>query len=134
MSAMKPAQVDELFAEAVNSGDVDALVALYEPDAPLVTHTGDVVSDTPARLIYAKSFFSMAPKIELTTERIIENGDLALVWSPWTVTGTAADGSTVALAGQAVVVLRRQPDGSWRIAIDNPGWNAVEPGDDRSNG
>ena len=122
MSAKQPAQVDELFAAAFNAGDAEALVALYEPDAPLVAHTGDVISDTPSRRAYVEGFVAMAPKIDLRTERIIENGDLALVYSPWTVTGTEPDGTTVEMAGDSVVVLRRQPDGTWLFAIDNPGW------------
>ena len=122
MPAMQPAQVDELFAEAFNDADVDALVALYEPTAPLVAHTGDIVADPVARRAYVEGFFAMNPKIDLHTDRIIENGDLALVYSPWTVTGTAPDGSPVEMAGDSVVVLRRQADGSWRFAIDNPGW------------
>lgn len=124
MPAMKPAQVDELFAEAFNAGDVDALVALYEPDAPLVTHTGDVISDAATRRAYVEGFFTMAPKMDLRTDRIIENGDLALVYSPWTVTGTEPDGTSVEMAGDSVVILRRQPDRTWRFAIDNPGWKA----------
>jgi ketosteroid isomerase-like protein len=121
---MKPAQVDELFAEAFNAGDVDALLALYEPDAPLVAHTGDVLSDPPSRRAYAEGFFAISPKIKLTTAKIIENGNLALVYSPWTITGTEPDGTTIEMAGDSVVVLRLQPDRTWRFAIDNPGWRA----------
>jgi uncharacterized protein (TIGR02246 family) len=121
---MKPAQVDELFAAAFNSGDLDALLALYEPDAPLVGHTGEVFADPAGRRSYAEGFFTLNPKIDLRTERIIENGDLALVYSPWTATGTDGDGNPVELAGDSVVVLRRQADGTWRFAIDNPGWSA----------
>ena len=124
MPATTPAQVDELFAEAFNAADVDGLVDLYEADAPLVAHTGDLIADPVSRRAYVEGFFAMNPKIDLRTERIIEHGDLALVYSPWTVTGTGPDGSPVEMAGDSVVVLRRQPDGSWRFAIDNPGWAA----------
>jgi len=123
MPATTPAQVDELFAAAFNAADVDGLVALYEPTARLVAHTGDTISDPTTRRAYVESFFAMSPKIDLRTERIIENGDLALVYSPWTVSGTGADGTPVEMAGDSVVVLRRQADGTWRFAIDNPGWS-----------
>jgi uncharacterized protein (TIGR02246 family) len=121
---MQPADVDELFAAAFNAGDADVLLALYEPDAPLVAHTGEVFADPAGRRSYAESFFSLDPKMDLRTERIIENGDLALVYSAWTVTGTDRDGNPVEMGGDSVVVLRRQGDGSWRFAIDNPGWTA----------
>jgi hypothetical protein len=31
--AHKPEELDELFVQALHSGDVDALIALYEPEA-----------------------------------------------------------------------------------------------------
>ena len=37
MPATKPQDIHTLFLDAFNRGDVDALVALYEPDALLVT-------------------------------------------------------------------------------------------------
>jgi ketosteroid isomerase-like protein len=35
-AATKPEDIQRLFAEAINSGNVDALLALYESDATLV--------------------------------------------------------------------------------------------------
>ena len=122
MPATDPAHVDTLFAEAFNAGDIEPFLALYEPDAPLLTHTGEIIADPGSRRAYVEGFFSMNPKIDLTTERIIQNGDLALVYSPWTVSGVAPDGTAVEMAGDSVAVLRRQVDGTWRFAIDNPGW------------
>ena len=34
--------------------------------------------------------------------------------------GTGADGSEVNLTGQTSDVVRRQPDGTWLLVIDNP--------------
>lgn len=45
-------------------------------------------------------------------------GDLALVHTRWSLEATAPDGAA----------LRRQPDGRWLIAIDNPWGTAVLPG------
>ncbi len=40
MPAHKPEELDELFAQALNSGDLDALVDLYEPQACLEHQRG----------------------------------------------------------------------------------------------
>ena len=34
--------------------------------------------------------------------------------------GTGPNGMTVEMAGKSSDVLRRQPDGTWLIAVDNP--------------
>jgi ketosteroid isomerase-like protein len=42
------------------------------------------------------------------------------VISRWTLTGSRQDGSPLEMTGQTSDVVRRQADGSWRLAIDNP--------------
>lgn len=122
MPAMKPEQIDELFAEAFNAGDAEALVSLYEADATFVAHTGEIISKSQALREYVEGLFALQPKIELRTAKVLQHGDLALVSSSWTVGGTDPDGNAVEMSGNSVVVLRQQADGSWRFAIDDPGW------------
>ena len=45
MPAQKPQDIHDLFLDAFNRGDVEALVALYEPEALLVTASGPSVLD-----------------------------------------------------------------------------------------
>jgi uncharacterized protein (TIGR02246 family) len=122
MTAHTPQQVDEQFAAAVNAGDLAALVELYEPHAPLVADTGETLATPEARRAYVEGFFGMNPKIDMRTAKVIRNGDLALMFSPWTCQCTGPHGSPVDMSGNSVVVLRRQPDNTWRFAIDDPGW------------
>jgi ketosteroid isomerase-like protein len=42
MAAKTPEDVDRLFEERVNAGDVDGVLALYEPGATLVMPEGDL--------------------------------------------------------------------------------------------
>jgi ketosteroid isomerase-like protein len=52
---------------------------------------------------------------------VIENGDLALAYGEWTLTGGVdPDGNPVNLEGRSTDVMRRQSDGSWVDAIDDP--------------
>jgi len=52
--------------------------------------------------------------------KVFQTGGIALTHSDWTLTGTAPDGSTVNMGGKSADVMRRQPDGTWLLIIDNP--------------
>ncbi len=47
-------------------------------------------------------------------------GDIAVHFAPWTMTGTAPDGTEIKQTGLSVAVLRKQADGNWLMVIDNP--------------
>ena len=46
--ATKPIDVHDLFAQTFNAGDVDAIVALYEPGATLGVQPGQTVTGKAA--------------------------------------------------------------------------------------
>jgi ketosteroid isomerase-like protein len=64
--------------------------------------------------------FASRAKIEVETKGIIQSEDLALMPGKWTLTAWGADGRALKRTGVATDVARRQPDGVWLIAIDNP--------------
>jgi ketosteroid isomerase-like protein len=105
--AIQPEDLDRLFLERANSGDVEGVVALYEPNAVLAFPPGQVtVGRQNIRRVYAQSIAS-GQKFQGTVRKALVNGDLAM--------------TSTALPGNATVeVARRQPDGSWLWAIDNP--------------
>ena len=51
---------------------------------------------------------------------MVEAGDIALYCCQWTMQFTGPDGQEQTLSGRDANVARRQPDGTWRILIDNP--------------
>jgi len=59
MPAHKPEELDELFAQALNSGDLDALVALYEPQACFNSEPGQVVTGPQAIRETLSGFLAM---------------------------------------------------------------------------
>ena len=62
----------------------------------------------------------MRGKLESKIKRVFQTGNLALVISEWSFSGTGPDGNPVNLASTATDVLRQQPDGTWDVIIDNP--------------
>jgi ketosteroid isomerase-like protein len=107
--AKRPEDISDLFLERANAGDVEGLVALYEPDAVLAFPPGQLtVGHEQIRAAYAE-FLAGRPTLGSTGQRpAIVNGDLAL-----TSTRLPSGGATVEIA-------RRQPDGTWLWVIDQP--------------
>lgn len=120
MSATEPEQMHGLFEHAFNAGDLEALMALYEPDAALIPQPGSVAEGTAAIRDALRWFLDRRGRITLDTKLVLRVGDLALLANRWTLTGgTMPDGSPAELGATTSEVARRQPDGSWLYVIDN---------------
>jgi ketosteroid isomerase-like protein len=57
----------------------------------------------------------------------IEAGDIVVLISDWQMTGTSPDGSAVSDSGRTYDIVRRQPDDTWRVVVDNPWGTVVAP-------
>ena len=119
MPAMTPADLDRLFAVALNSGDVEALLALYEPNASLTPEPGTEIHGKDALRGALEGFLGMQPKITMDNKTLAQIDDIALCTANWSLSGTGPDGP-VELTGHSVEVARKQSDGSWLFVIDNP--------------
>ena len=128
MPIQRPAEVLELAEQAINSGDVDALLALYEPEACFNFEPGQgPITGIQAIREALTGFLAMKPKITIEMISLNQTGDIALIRDSWHLTGTTPDGNPFDMSGQTAVVLRRQPDGNWLAVIDNPS-SLGEPG------
>ena len=119
MPARKPEEVHELFAQAIAAGDVNAVVALYEPDAILVAGPGQVVKGRAAIREALGGYLALKPVFTLQSSKVWQSGDTALLLSRWAITETDPSGRRVDSTVQPTSVARRQADGSWLVAIDN---------------
>ncbi len=120
MPARSPEEMIRVWSEAFNRGDVEAIVALYEPGATLVQPSGPPVTGHDAlRQVFA-GFLGGRPRIDATTRKVVQVGDLALTLGDWTLQAKASDGKPRETTGRSTEVLRRQGDGTWRYVIDDP--------------
>jgi uncharacterized protein (TIGR02246 family) len=124
MPARTPEEVPQLWVENINAGDVDGLVALYEPDATLVAQPGEVVVGIAAIQEVLSELVALRATHNLEGQKVLQTGDIALSFADWALAGTGPDGEPIEMAAQSSDVLRRQPDGSWRFVIDNP-WGSA---------
>ena len=104
--------------------NIEALLALYEPEASFNPEPGEEVHGKEAIRQALEGFLAMKPNITLDTKTLAQTAEVALCTAKWHLTGTGPDGP-VELDGQSVEVARKQSDGSWLFIIDNPyglGW------------
>jgi uncharacterized protein (TIGR02246 family) len=118
--AHSPEEIHTLIAAAVNAGDVDAFAELHEQNAAVVVPPdGRQVQGRDAIRAAVRPIFALAPSAEIEVVGKLQAGDLALTHARVKIVGS--DGATNAeISGRGTVVSRRQPDGTWRIVLDNP--------------
>jgi uncharacterized protein (TIGR02246 family) len=120
MPAKKPEDCDLLIAEYINAGNLDACVDLYEANAVFMAQPGKPITGHAAIRELMAGMLKGKPKMTMKVPVVIQNGDLALLVSDYTVAATGADGKQSTMSGRGTEVVRRQADGSWRFIIDNP--------------
>ena len=120
MPANSPLEVANLIAQGLSNGDLDGIMALYEPSSCLVPQPGQVLQGTAAIREGIEGFLGMKPTMNVESETVVQADDVAIVYTKWSLSGTGVDGGAVNMSGQATDVMRRQPDGMWLCVIDNP--------------
>jgi hypothetical protein len=105
--ARRPEDLGRFFVERGDAGDVEGLVALYEPDAVVAFPKGRMTIGTDAIRTVYRELLAGRPTFTGTGQPAIVNGDLALT-------------STRTASGATVEIAHRQPDGTWLWTIDQP--------------
>lgn len=128
-----PARLPFAYADALNAGDADAVLALFHQDATMRTFNGEVLTDREA--LRAEAVQSIAAQARLTNKprSTLIGGDTALIIVDWDLEAMLPDGTGISPTGTTTAVARRSADGSWRFAVLNcqgaagsPGWQTTE--------
>jgi uncharacterized protein (TIGR02246 family) len=116
--AETPEQVASLFMEYLETGDLDGLVSLYEPNAHFVAAPGLLLVGTAAIRQALRQMIDSGARVRLEPRTSRRVDDLALVSNTATVTGTTPHANPV--TSTTTEILRRQPDGGWLHILDDP--------------
>jgi uncharacterized protein (TIGR02246 family) len=120
--ARQPEDCGPLLLAALEAGDLEASVALYEVGAVLFRKSGtvmtglDAIRESNALLIDLKPKFT----IEFIKTAINADGTLATSRMKANLTAAGKDGQTIHSVIHTLEVVRKQADGSWRFVIDDP--------------
>ena len=119
MSTRDPEELHRLFADGMNAGDLEGVIALYESRAAFAGPDGVRAAGASAIRERLQSLLAMKPQISPTSSRMVMADDVALLFNRWRITLMAGSGAQP-MEGSSTEVARRQADGSWRYVIDNP--------------
>jgi len=120
MAAKSPEENHKLFQDAVGQADIDALIELYQADAVMTLPGSELRGHTQLRAFF-ESWLHAPANVTLEPLQVLTQGDTAL--EKTRCVSIEADGTQS--VSYSTVVLRRQADGQWRIAIDFPMSDAV---------
>lgn len=120
----EPQDIHRRFADAVSNGDINALADLYEPGATVIERDGQRTEGIQAIRQHLEHLLAMKPTMTIKASSVHCQGQLALLSSHWTANATIPDGSSVQMEFHGSELARQQPDGTWRLILDNP-WGAA---------
>ena len=116
--ARTPHRCAELFVERLNGGDLDGLMALYEPGASHVREDGSVAVGHEEIRGVMEAFIALRPQLTSEIVEIVYGGDeMAVVTDRWQLRAHRADGEELDLAGRGMHMIRSRSDGAWRLLV-----------------
>lgn len=106
-AARDPQDLERLLVSRQRAGDIDGMLALFEPNAVIDSGNGHLTTGLEEIRALFADIVAAGRKFEIGDQRLaIQNGDLALTSTQ------LPDGSVTS------EVARRQSDGTWLWAID----------------
>jgi len=134
VSATLPQKLEDwprVFERCLNAGDLDAVMTLYEPEAHFVTNSGETLVGRDAIRKALGSLIEAKTQFKSRVVRKVIVGDIAQLYTNFEGTRVDESGNTVPVRNNAIEVLRRQSDGSWKLIMGDPNareTTAISPG------
>jgi ketosteroid isomerase-like protein len=102
-------------AAAYNTGDLATVLSMYDLNGIIVPEPERPVSGREKFEAAVKGILSIKGRMEIKTVYCLQTGDIAVGRSEWSI----KDGNEVKVSAKGVEVMKRQPDGSWKVLIDH---------------
>ena len=113
-------------AEVYNRGDAAAVADFYTDDAKILPPNSEMVSGKQAIEAFWKATLEMGMrKLTIETAEVGYDGNLGYDRGIVTISTKPEAGQPVTVRSKYLVLLKRQADGSWKIAVDI--WNTDSP-------
>ena len=115
-----PAQMNGIFAVAYNSGAVENLLALYEPQAVLITKAGESLIGLEAIKSELQNLLKLGGTMVSENQYAFQMENVALLRAKFVLKTTTSKGDPLEITGNTSEVVRQQSDGRWLYIIDHP--------------
>lgn len=102
-------------AAAYNTGDLATVLNMYDVNGIIVAEPENPVSGKEKFEAAVKAILSIKGKMEIKTVYCLQTGDIAIGRSEWSI----KDGAETKISAKGIEVLKRQPDGTWKVLIDH---------------
>ena len=102
-------------AAAYNTGDINTVMSMYDVDGIIVAEPNNPVSGRDKFEAAIKGILAIKGVMEIKTVYCLQSGDVAVGRSEWSI----KDGSQTKVAAKGVELLKRQPNGTWKVLIDH---------------
>jgi ketosteroid isomerase-like protein len=95
-------------------------MALYESDARVLSPSGETLAgwDTIRKVLGA--MIGAKTRLHSRVVRTVTVGDIAQLYTDYEGTTVDSSKKTVTVRNKAIEVLRRQPNGDWKLIIGDP--------------
>jgi ketosteroid isomerase-like protein len=127
MERADPLHTIARLVEAMNACDLDAALALFDPEAAFVIRPDTVVKGTPEIRRALESFMALKPSLTIEAQRLVQCGDIAQYCARWNLRGVDSTNVPIQLGGRSSSILRRRSDGTWLFLVDNPWGTDIVP-------
>jgi len=117
---VSPAQMNGIFAAAYNSGAVENLLALYEPQAVLVNRAGEELIGLEAIKSELQNLLKLGGEMTSENQYAFQMENIALLRAKFVLKTTTPKGDPLEITGNTSEVVRQQSDGRWLYIIDHP--------------
>jgi uncharacterized protein (TIGR02246 family) len=121
----EPEGVIPSLVERFNSGKVEAMMALYAPQAVFITNDGRTIRGHSEIAAQFERDMRLGLPLKANVRHVFVGDDTAQIVVDWSIDGKGTDGKDVHLGGSASDIVRRGADGRWRYIIDNNQGTAV---------
>lgn len=108
-------EVHDTLAAAYNTGDLNTVLSMYDIDGIIVPEPRNPVAGREAFKAAVKGILSITGKMEIKTVYCLQVNDIAVGRSEWSIT----DEGKVKVKAKGVEVMKRRPDGTWKVLIDH---------------
>ena len=113
-----PKDAAEVFEKATAAGDIDAIAALYVPDAVLFTPGGQTIAGREAiRAVHRRNQAAGPNKIRFSEVKVDAGDDRAIMLWNWTSEIAPQGRPPVVTKGRSLVHWKRMA-GVWQITMD----------------
>lgn len=114
MPANTPQDICRLFQHAMDDGDLESVLSLYDAEAVFVNQIGAVTKGRHELKEELAPLAARKPRFDYDIKQVVETAGIALMHTEWKVSG----GQPITV--YAIEVARRQADGTWRWLIGDP--------------